>query len=114
MKIGQVIKIPRIWTVKSGDSLWTISKATGVSVQSIAQANGIKNTASIYICTVLIIPRSQSTSTTSSSKTAITSSTKPTDTTSGSTATQSIATKSSSAVTQWVVKSGDTLWIISQ
>jgi|GEM_PF-3124016 len=57
------------YIVKSGDTLWKIAQATGASVQSIVQANGVTNLDQIQIGTVLIIPRKNTTYTVKSGDT---------------------------------------------
>lgn len=74
------------YTVKSGDTLWKISQATGVSAQAIVQANTLANADQLSVGQVLTIPSSTSTSTTGST----------------------------TASATYTVKSGDTLWKISQ
>ena len=44
------------YTVKKGDSLWSLSKRFGVSVNSLASANGISNKATLKIGQTLVIP----------------------------------------------------------
>jgi peptidoglycan DL-endopeptidase CwlS len=82
------------YTVKSGDSLWLISRTHNVTVQAIKDANKLA-TDSIFIGQTLIIPTTTTTSTAPTSPTTTTSNT--------TTATQT-----------YTVKSGDTLWLISK
>lgn len=61
------------YTVQSGDSLYSIGQALGVSWQTIAQLNGITSPYTIYVGEVLLIPTA---STTTSSTTSTTTSIK--------------------------------------
>lgn len=81
-----MLRIPSVWRVLSGDTLWKIAQATGTSVQAIVQANTITNPDQIQVGTVLIIPTAAGTTTTGTSTTG----------------------------TTYTVKSGDTLWKIAQ
>ncbi|MEI6055705.1 MAG: LysM peptidoglycan-binding domain-containing protein [Lentisphaerota bacterium] len=48
------------YTVKSGDSLWTIAKKNHISTKKLAEANGLDEKASLKIGQKLIIPGSKS------------------------------------------------------
>lgn len=97
LQVGQVLTIPSTgtstgqattYTVKSGETLWKISQATGVSMQAIVQANNLTNPNQLSVGQVLTIPSSS------------------TSTTGGTTA--------PTTSTTYTVKSGDTLWKIAQ
>lgn len=45
-----------IYTVKAGDTLWSIAQKYGVTVQQIATANNITNVNLIYVGQLLVIP----------------------------------------------------------
>ncbi len=47
---------PKSYTVKAGDSIWTISRRVGVAYEQIAEANGIKAPYRIVPNQVLMIP----------------------------------------------------------
>jgi len=98
LSIGQVLRIPTInqqpeepeqdfitYTVKSGDSLWKISQAYGISVNDIINANNLTST-SLQIGDTLIIP--------------VTSTEEPT-------------LPPTSNYIEYIVKSGDSLWLIA-
>lgn len=65
LQIGQILKVPRqdnndtentlYYTVKNGDSLWSIAKSFDVSVDAIKNANGLTSNL-LQIGQVLIIP----------------------------------------------------------
>jgi len=74
------------YTVKSGDSLWKIAQINGVTVAQLEQANNITNPNLLQIDQVLTIPSASTTG----------------------------GTSSSDSTTTYTVKSGDTLWKISQ
>ena len=46
----------KIYVVRPGDSIWSISRAFGVSTQSIIKANGLIDTARLVIGQSLVIP----------------------------------------------------------
>lgn len=50
----------RIYVVKPGDSIWTISKEFGVSTNSIIEANGLQNSAKLVVGQTLVIPTTES------------------------------------------------------
>ncbi|NLZ93119.1 MAG: LysM peptidoglycan-binding domain-containing protein [Firmicutes bacterium] len=52
----QPVKPPRIYIVRSGDSVWKIANMFGVSMESIIAANQLKNPDLIYPGQKLIIP----------------------------------------------------------
>jgi peptidoglycan/xylan/chitin deacetylase (PgdA/CDA1 family) len=49
--------VPSTYTVQAGDTLFSIAQRFGVSVDELAQANGIANPSLIYAGQVLTIPR---------------------------------------------------------
>ena len=69
LQIGQVLKVPRIsvspevspettYTVQSGDSLWSIARKFGISVDTLKQANNLVNNL-LQIGQILKIPTNQ-------------------------------------------------------
>ncbi|NLZ37988.1 MAG: LysM peptidoglycan-binding domain-containing protein [Firmicutes bacterium] len=50
------VKPPRIYIVRSGDSVWKIANMFGVSMEAIIAANNLKNPDLIYPGQKLIIP----------------------------------------------------------
>lgn len=46
----------KIYVVKPGDSLWSISRAFGVSTQSIIEANGLSDNTNLVVGQTLVIP----------------------------------------------------------
>lgn len=64
LQIGDKIKIPtsqeekptRIYIVKSGDTLWSIAKANGISVNELKSANNLTNNL-LSLGQELIIPQ---------------------------------------------------------
>lgn len=83
-----------LYTVRSGDTLWKISEAFGVSFASLLQVNGMTNQTGVYPGEQLLVPREGGTTTTPPA---------PTDTTpAGGTAT-----------TDYTVVAGDSLWKIA-
>ncbi|GEM_PF-1848430 len=60
--IGQELQIPQqnyrkeIYTVASGDSLWSIARGLDINVQELARINNIKNQNHLYIGQKLILP----------------------------------------------------------
>ncbi|MHB1907422.1 MAG: LysM peptidoglycan-binding domain-containing protein [Nitrososphaerales archaeon] len=99
--VGEVLQIPLSspsvsYTVKSGDSLSAIASKFEISWQSIASANHISSPYIIYVGEVLTIPLVTITTTTTSSTSS------------------SSYVQSSSSYVQYTVKSGDTLYSISQ
>jgi murein DD-endopeptidase MepM/ murein hydrolase activator NlpD len=67
IRVGQRLTIPGTGgenlthRVRSGDTLWDLSRRFGVSAEAIAQANGLRNPAHVRIGQVLIIPRGEAT-----------------------------------------------------
>jgi murein DD-endopeptidase MepM/ murein hydrolase activator NlpD len=55
------------YTVRSGDSLWAISRANGITVDQLAEANGLNPNNVLPIGTQLVIPGSAGTGSSSSS-----------------------------------------------
>jgi len=51
-------KKPKVHTVKSGDTLWSVSRKYGVTVPALASANGLSNNAGLVIGARLDIPGS--------------------------------------------------------
>ena len=47
----------QVYVVQDGDTLSSISAATGVSVDRLAQANGVRNVHLIYRGSALVIPQ---------------------------------------------------------
>ena len=62
LHIGQELEIPsqissnRIYTVTSGDSLWSISRGLNINIQELARSNNIKNQNQLYVGQELILP----------------------------------------------------------
>ena len=62
LHIGQELEIPslissnRIYTVTSGDSLWSISRGLNINIQELARINNIKNQNQLYVGQELILP----------------------------------------------------------
>lgn len=59
------------YTVKSGDSLWTIAKKNHISTKKLAEANGLDDKASLKVGQKLIIPGSKSSTTTAKAPTVV-------------------------------------------
>jgi membrane-bound lytic murein transglycosylase D len=51
-------KKPKVHTVKSGDTLWSVSRKYGVTIPALAEANGLSNSAGLVIGARLDIPGS--------------------------------------------------------
>jgi len=79
------------YVVQRGDNLWNLSRKFGLTVSTLAQANGLKNKHALQIGQRLYIPRH----------------------TPGSSAVAS-ASSTSGQVVQYRVRPGDTLWQIAQ
>lgn len=91
LQVGQEIIIPEdyyFYTVQSGDTLWIISQKFQVSLHDVLSLNNLNQSSYIYVGQRLKIPSNKSTE--------------------GEKATDS------SIYDYYTVKSGDTLWIISQ
>ena len=62
LHIGQKLQIPlpisssRIYTVTSGDSLWSISRGLNINIQELARINNIKNQNQLYVGQELMLP----------------------------------------------------------
>lgn len=63
IRVGQRLTIPgagdesATHRVRSGDTLWDLSRRFGVSAEAIARANGLRNPSHVRIGQVLVIPR---------------------------------------------------------
>ena len=87
------------YTVKSGDSIWAISNKYGISMSQLRSWNGIKNDF-IYPGQKLVVKGGSSASNTNSSN-------------SSSTSSGNTGNSSSNASQTYTVKSGDSVWAIS-
>jgi LysM repeat protein len=77
-----------IYVVRSGDTLYSIARRFGTTVQAIAQINGITNPSRIYAGQQLLIPREGSVT--------------------------PVPTTQPPVVTTYIVQRGDTLWSIAR
>jgi peptidoglycan DL-endopeptidase LytE len=82
------------YTVHRGDSLWSISQRYGVSLSSLETWNHLSASSVIHVGQRIVIEKESSSTSTSTSSTKTTS--------------------PSSSSSTYIVKSGDTLWSISQ
>jgi LysM repeat protein len=108
-----VVKAPAVtaknYTIKSGDSLWSISKAFNVSVDSIKAENKIKNDG-IIPGQRLIIPQASGTKPAAPAQPAAPAPAAKADV---PIATPPAATAPTTAIS-YLVKAGDSLWVIAK
>lgn len=53
---GQILWVPRTHLIQWGDTLWSLSRKCGVSIQSIQTANGIADPNLIYAGDIAVVP----------------------------------------------------------
>ena len=79
--LAVVAKLEGAHTVRKGDTLYSIARANGVSVQQLMSSNGIKDASKLQIGKKLVIPSKSSSSKTSSTKASSTKASPPKKTT---------------------------------
>ncbi|MGB4634897.1 MAG: LysM peptidoglycan-binding domain-containing protein [Arcanobacterium sp.] len=110
------------YVVQSGDTLYSIARRFGTTVDAIAQANGISDPSQIYVGQYLTIPSAAGSGSTDISGSTDTGTTDPNtgsasnsgDTTTGSTTSTSSTTPQASVSSmEYTVQTGDTLYSIA-
>lgn len=104
-----------VYTVKSGDTLWGISRAHGVTIRSITAANRISNSSLIFPGQRLVIPAKNAPATTTPAAPAAPAAPAPVAPAAPAPqATPSAPAPSASSNTVYTVQRGDTLWGIAR
>ncbi|WP_026965521.1 LysM peptidoglycan-binding domain-containing protein [Alicyclobacillus pomorum] len=96
------------WVVKSGDTLWIISQQTGVSEQTLIQANHLSNPNVLTVGQVLKIPAASIASTSTSSQTTGSTTTGTTTTGTTTTGTTTTGTTTTGTTTTGTTTTGTT------
>jgi membrane-bound lytic murein transglycosylase D len=103
-----------MYRVRSGDTMWDIAKAFGVSVEELRQANYLKAGSRIYVGQKIRIPRDGNPSSNETYASNTEQDEKPVSKGKAAPKKPTVASSTTSATSTYTVQSGDNLWEIAR